>query len=71
METRLKKVIAEKGFKHGYVADKAEISKSALSLIVNGKSMPTLPVAIRIARVLNETVESLWGNLVEVKEEEE
>lgn len=64
METKLKKIIKERGLKQGFIADKAGISNGALSLIANGKSVPTLPVAIKIARVLGETVESLWGEQI-------
>lgn len=65
METKLAKIIKERGLKQGFIAEKAEVSRGAFSLIVRGKSVPTLPVAIKIARVLNETVESLWGDLVD------
>ncbi|MEA1855568.1 helix-turn-helix transcriptional regulator [Cytobacillus sp. OWB-43] len=65
METKLKSKIKASGLKQSFIAENAKISKSALSLIVNGKSLPTLTAAIRIARVLDETVENLWGDLVE------
>ncbi len=65
METKLKKIIEERGLKQGFIAKKAGISRGTLSLIVRGKSMPTLPVAIKIARVLEMTVEELWGEIVE------
>jgi len=65
METKVKRKIKESGLKQEYVAAQAQISRSALSLIVNGKSVPTLPVAIRIARILNDTVENLWGDLAD------
>lgn len=61
----MKQKIKERGLKYGYIAEKANISRSTLSLIINGKSIPTLPVAIRIARVLDETVENLWGDEVD------
>lgn len=65
METKLKKIINERGLKQGFVAEKANVSRAALSLIINGKSIPSLPVALRIARVLDMTVEELWGDLIE------
>ncbi|PEO61501.1 transcriptional regulator [Bacillus toyonensis] len=33
---------------------------STMSLILNEKSIPTLPVAIRIAKALNMHVEEIW-----------
>lgn len=65
METKLKKILVERGIKQGFIAEKAGLTPGAFSLIVRGKSFPTLPVAIRIARSLDETVESLWGYMVE------
>ncbi|MBM4762691.1 helix-turn-helix domain-containing protein [Bacillus sp. B15-48] len=65
METKLEKIIKERGLKKGFIAEKAGLSRSAFSLVCSGKSVPTLLAAIRIARVLNTTVEELWGNLIE------
>jgi DNA-binding XRE family transcriptional regulator len=65
METKLKRILVERGLKQGFIAQKAGLTPGALSLIVRGKSLPTLPVAIRIARSLEETVESLWGYMIE------
>jgi DNA-binding XRE family transcriptional regulator len=65
MNVKLKLLIKEKEMKQGDIADKIGVSKGALSLIVNGKSMPTLTVAIKLARVLETSVEYLWGDLVE------
>jgi DNA-binding XRE family transcriptional regulator len=65
METNLQRIIKERGLKQAFIAEKADVSPGALSKIVRGESLPTLPVAIRIARVLGETVEELWGYLVE------
>lgn len=61
METKLKRVINERGIKQSFIAEKAGISPGTLSKIVRGESIPTLPVAIKIARVLETTVEDLWG----------
>ncbi|WP_078379176.1 helix-turn-helix transcriptional regulator [Sutcliffiella halmapala] len=65
METKLKKIHNETGIKQSFVAEKAKLTKGAYSQIVRGESMPSLPSAIRIARVLSETVENLWGNQIE------
>ena len=65
METKLKKILDERGLKQGFIAEKAGLSRGAFSLIVRGKSIPTLPAALRIARVLDISVEELWGDLVE------
>jgi DNA-binding XRE family transcriptional regulator len=65
LETKLKQILVERGLKQGFIAEKSGLTPGAFSLIVRGKSLPTLPVAIRIARSLDETVESLWGYMIE------
>ncbi|MGG3801812.1 helix-turn-helix transcriptional regulator [Metabacillus fastidiosus] len=61
----IEELIKSKGLKKGWVAEQAKISATTFSLIVKGKSVPTLPVALRIARVLDTTVEELWGKLID------
>ncbi|EIT85892.1 DNA-binding protein [Fictibacillus macauensis ZFHKF-1] len=56
----LEHVLKDRGIKKSYVAEKAKISRSGFSLIVQGKSLPTLPVAIRIGKVLNLPIEKIW-----------
>lgn len=63
--TPLAKVIKEKGLKKGWVAEKAGVTPGTLSLILNGKSDPTLKVALKISRVVGVPVEELWGYLIE------
>jgi DNA-binding XRE family transcriptional regulator len=65
LETKLKRILMERGLKQGFIAEKAGLTPGAFSLIVRGKSLPTLPAALRIARSLDETVESIWGYMVE------
>lgn len=62
METKLQKYHKETGIKQAFIAQKVNLTPGAYSKIVRGESMPTLPVAIKIARSLNATVESLWGD---------
>lgn len=65
METKLKQLITEKGLKQNFIAEKVGVTTATLSKIVRGDSIPTLPVALKIARVLGETVEGLWGDIIE------
>lgn len=58
-------IIKDRGLKQSFIAEKAGISAGTLSKIVRGESMPTLSVAIRLARVLEMTVEELWGDLID------
>jgi putative transcriptional regulator len=56
----LEDILKERGLKKGYIAEKANVSRAALSLILKGKSMPSLPVAMRIAEVLDIRIEDIW-----------
>ncbi len=62
--TPIAKVIKEKGLRKGWVAEKAEVAPGTLSMIISGKSKPTIEVAIRLGRVLDKSVEELFGHLV-------
>lgn len=57
--------IAELGLKKGWIAAQVGIAPGTLSLIVKGDSIPSLLVALKLARVLGTTVEELWGHLIE------
>ncbi|MGO4890266.1 helix-turn-helix transcriptional regulator [Anaerobacillus sp. MEB173] len=48
----------------GWLAKEAKIAPGTLSNILKGAT-PTLPVALRIAKVLGTTVEDLWGHLIQ------
>ncbi|WEG14021.1 helix-turn-helix transcriptional regulator [Pullulanibacillus sp. KACC 23026] len=67
--TKIAQIIEEKGLRKGFIAQKAKISASAMSKILSGETKePKLRVAIRLARVLNTTVEELWGHLLDEEE---
>jgi len=57
---RLKEILDEKGLKQSYVCREAGISNTTMSKLVLGKSIPTLPVAYRIAKVLEKPIEEIW-----------
>ncbi|WP_416730323.1 helix-turn-helix transcriptional regulator [Fictibacillus sp. JL2B1089] len=56
----LDEIIKKRGLKKGFIAKKAQVSNAAFSLILKGKSIPTLPVAMRIAEVMDLSVEEIW-----------
>lgn len=62
MEVRctLKDILKERGLKHGYIAKKAGISDATLSALINERRLPTLPVALSIAKILDMNVEDIW-----------
>ena len=58
---KLEDLIEERGLKKSWIAKKVRIAPGTLSKIISGESIPTLPVALRIADLLDITVEELWG----------
>lgn len=60
MDCKLKVILADKMIKQSALAKRANITDQTLSMIVRGKSEPTLRVAMRIAKALNMRVEDIW-----------
>ncbi|MDM5199227.1 helix-turn-helix transcriptional regulator [Fictibacillus enclensis] len=56
----IKEYLKENGLKSKYVAEKAGVSETTFSHIINNKSLPTLPVAFKIAKVIGKRVDELW-----------
>ncbi|CAM4363832.1 transcriptional regulator [Bacillus manliponensis] len=59
MKSELKEILDKKGIKYTHVAKKAGISNSAMTNLIKG-GFPTLPVAYKIARVLEMKLEDIW-----------
>ncbi|PAD67038.1 hypothetical protein CHH83_20955 [Bacillus sp. 7586-K] len=65
MTTKVEEAIIEKGLRKGWVAEKAGISPGSLSKICSGETKdPKTSVSLAIAKVLNMSVEELFGDLV-------
>lgn len=60
MRNKLRVVLAERKIKKGAFADKVGINRNTLSFIINEKSVPTLEVAMKIAKELELKVEDIW-----------
>jgi putative transcriptional regulator len=60
MESKLKEIMKEQGRTQNWLSEKVGVNKATISLIINKKSIPTLPVALRIAKVLEKPVEDIW-----------
>ncbi|MCR6855673.1 helix-turn-helix transcriptional regulator [Paenibacillus jamilae] len=60
MKCKLKIILAERMLKQSDLAKLVGITDQTLSMIARGKSEPTLRVALRIAKVLDLTVEEIW-----------
>jgi putative transcriptional regulator len=60
MESKLKEIMKEQGRTQNWLSDKVGVNKATISLIINKKSVPTLSVALRIAKALERQVEDIW-----------
>jgi DNA-binding XRE family transcriptional regulator len=69
--TPLDKLIEDRMLKKGKIAEKVGIAPQTLSKIVKGESIPTLKVALKLAKVLEMSVEHLWGHLIEEEKNED
>lgn len=58
--SRLKVIFAERNIRQKEFAVRANIRESTLSQLVNGKTLPTLEVAYRIAKELDLNVMEIW-----------
>lgn len=63
--TPLKRIINERGLKNKWIAEQVRVEESAISQIANGKRKPGIAKAIRIARLLDTTVEDLFGYIAD------
>lgn len=60
LESRLKYILKEQGRTQTWLTEKVGVNKSTISDVVNGKRIPTLLVALRIAKTLDVKVEDIW-----------
>ncbi|WP_129690954.1 helix-turn-helix transcriptional regulator [Gottfriedia acidiceleris] len=60
VKTRLKVIMVERGISQTALSKKLGISMAALKSLVNGRSFPQLPLALKIADELGLKVEDIW-----------
>jgi putative transcriptional regulator len=60
MKCKLKEIMKEQGRTQNWLSENVGVNKATISLIINEKSIPTLPVALRIAKTLGKNVEEIW-----------
>lgn len=59
--SRLRVVMLRRGLTAAELARRAEVSESAISLLLAGRRAPSLDVARRVARALDVSIDSLAG----------
>ncbi|MER2261962.1 helix-turn-helix transcriptional regulator [Psychrobacillus sp. FSL W7-1457] len=60
MKSRLKELRARDGLNQTELAKLAKISRQTISLIEREEYMPSILIAVRIARIFNEPVENVF-----------
>lgn len=60
MKSRLKEILDERMINQSALARRVSITDQTMSKIAQGKSEPTLKVALRIAKALGVPVEEIW-----------
>jgi DNA-binding XRE family transcriptional regulator len=60
LKSRIKIRLAELEIKQQELSDKLGVTKQTMSLWVNGKSMPTLETAFKIAKLLDCKLDELY-----------
>jgi len=60
MKNRLKVLRAERDMTQAQLADVVEVSRQTINAIEKGKFDPSLPLAFRIARLFNLSIENIF-----------
>ena len=60
MKNRLKVLRAERGWTQADLAARLGVSRNSVNAIENGKFDPSLPLAFRIARLFDLTIEEVF-----------
>ncbi len=62
MNNRLKILRAERNWSQQHLADQLEVSRQSVNAIETGKYDPSLPLAFRIARLFELSIESIFSD---------
>jgi putative transcriptional regulator len=61
VKNRLKVLRAERGWSQSDLAERLEVSRQSVNAIETGKYDPSLPLAFRIARLFDLTIEAIFS----------
>jgi putative transcriptional regulator len=62
MKNRLRVLRAERDWSQADLAQKLEVSRQSVNAIETGKFDPSLPLAFRLARLFETTIESIFSD---------
>lgn len=60
MKLKIRELIQESGMTKRFVAGKIGVNENTLGNWMDGRSMPRLDQAVRLAKILNCKVDDLW-----------
>ncbi len=60
MKNRLRVLRAERGWSQAELAQRLDVSRQSINAIETGKYDPSLPLAFRIARLFDMTIEAIF-----------
>ncbi len=62
MTNRLRVLRAERNWSQADLAERLAVSRQSVNAIETGKYDPSLPLAFRLARVFNTTIEAIFSD---------
>lgn len=62
MKNRLRILRAERNWSQADLAQKLEVSRQSVNAIETGKFDPSLPLAFKLARLFNSSIESIFSD---------
>ena len=65
MENRLRVLRAERGWSQAELAGQLDVSRQAVNAIETGKYDPSLPLAFKVARLFEQSIEQIFLDGVE------
>ena len=65
MKNRLRVLRAERNWSQADLAQKLEVSRQSVNAIETGKFDPSLPLAFKLARLFNSTIEAIFTDETE------
>ncbi len=67
MKNRLKILRGERGWSQAVLGDYLEISRQSVNAIETGRYDPSLPLAFKIARLFNCSIEDIFSDEMDIR----
>lgn len=60
VQNNIKSIMKEKGLKQKRIAEKIGIEPNYFSMIVNGKHVPSVEIALKLTKILDISIEEIF-----------